>query len=107
MCAQGCADFVQMKAVGLSALGFSIVPALIAQRCAMPSSPENIGVPHSGQNCRTTVLPVSPFTEYPLTVPLVSLKAVLGTTTTAAGSPPEMYWQSRQWHSMKAAGSAD
>src|ERR1700726_1180021 len=107
LCAQGCADVIQRNAVGFSTDGSSIVPALIAQSCGLPSSAENIGVPHSGQNCRITWLPESPLTVNPFTVPLVSLNDALGTTATAAGSPPEIYWQSRQWQSMKATGSAD
>jgi hypothetical protein len=45
--------------------------------------------------------------EYFFGVPLVNLNAGLGITTAVVVAPPEARWQSRQWQSITAIGSAE
>jgi hypothetical protein len=37
----------------------------------------------------------------------MSLDSGAGTTTTVANPPPDAYWQSQQWQSITASGSAE
>jgi len=86
ICAQGGADLVHRVILGFNQLRSSSVPAF-----TMPSGTAlgslNIGVPHSGQNCRVTVFPLSVFEAKPLIVPCLILIAPGGMTTTLAAAP--------------------
>src|SRR5665213_1843471 len=63
--------------------------------------------PQSPQKLRVTSLPVSPVTVKRFGVPFVSLNDPPGTTTAVVWLPPLAYWQSRQWQSITAMGSAE
>src|SRR5258708_2041170 len=106
ICAHGCADVVQIVRDGFSQLGSSSVPAFTIE-IGLSVGMLNIGVPHSVQNWRVMGLPLSLVLVKSLTLPWVILTDPLGSTTTLAGAPPDAYWQSRQWQTTTASGSAE
>jgi hypothetical protein len=91
---------------GSSQLGSSSEPAFTT-RMTLPGGSLNKGEPHSAQKPRAISRPESLLETNRLGSPLVTVKAEAGTTTAVVWLPPEAYWQSRQWQSITAMGSAE
>src|SRR5258706_1955120 len=71
-----------------------------------PLGSENNGEPQVSQKLRPTLPPFSPSTQWVRAWPLVTLSAGRGTIIASVGAPPDVYWQSRQWHATWNTGSA-
>ncbi len=105
MCAQAGAEPVQITTVGTMPPASSSVPTRITMFSGLPLDSLNSWVPHSAQNERRIVLPLSARDSQPRGVPS-TVTAARGTMMFTAALPSAQYWQSRHQHRRVASGSA-
>jgi hypothetical protein len=81
---QGCALATQTSAVGANALGSSRLPARMAVKSGRAELPAKSGEPHSAQNSRRAVFPLSAARAYCFVTPRVTRSAEVATISDGA-----------------------